>query len=392
LKNKECSKMDALPLEELRVLDFSRLLPGPYATWILHSFGAEVIRIEPIGGGDWLRDVAKLDESMGWLFQSLNSGKKSVSLDLKSPAGKEIMLSLIKTADVLFETFRPGVMDRLGLGYLDCSKLHPGLVYCSLPGYGTQGPYRDRVGHDLNYIGLTGLLDLNGLGEGPPVIPATQIADIMAGLWAVIGILTALNGRSVSGKGVHVKGSFLGSTLASLPVAISRLKGVKSMGRREGELFGGSVCYNVYATSDDRYMTLAALEPKFWSNFCRLVGKEHLIGEQFAPATSGESTYDEVCELFRRKTLQEWMNLLGNAEVCCEPVLSLTEGLSQVPVQDLGMLEEEGLLTPLTFPSPYPRSHEPVAELGQHTKEVLVGLGYRTEEIERFAAERVVAI
>jgi len=384
--------MVVLPLEGLRVLDFSRLLPGPYATWILHSFGAEIIRIEPIEGGDWLRDVAKLDESMGWLFQSLNSGKKSVSLDLKSPAGKEIILSLIKTADVLFETFRPGVMDRLGLGYQQCSKIHPSLVYCSLTGYGTQGPYRDRVGHDLNYIGLTGLLDLNGLGEGPPVIPATQVADIMAGLWAVIGILTALNGRSVSGKGVHVKGSFLGSTLASLVVAISRIKGGKTMGRREGELFGGLVCYNVYETSDNRYMTLAALEPKFWSNFCRLVGKEHLIGEQFAPAKPAEPTYDEVCELFRSKTLQEWTSLLGDAEVCCEPVLSLAEGLSQVPVQNLGMLDEEGLLTPITFPSPYPRSRESVPELGQHTKEVLVELGYTTEEVERFKAKGVVPI
>jgi len=382
--------MKTLALDGLRVLDLSRLLPGPYCTSILNSFGAEVIRIEPPEGGDWLRDAAKLDESMRWLFQALNSGKKSITLDLKTEAGKRIMLSLVMTADVLFETFRPGVMEMLGLGYQELSEPNPGLIYCSLTGYGGHGPYRDRVGHDLNYIGLTGLLDLTGSVDGPPVIPATQVADIMGGLWAVIGILAALKDRDKTGRGIRVEGSFLGSALASLRVALSRNAGGNPMRRGEGELSGEQVCYNVYETKDQHHMTLAALEPKFWTNFCRLVSKEHLIFDQFSRATPGEPTYDELCVLFGGRTQHEWVEFFGEEEVCCEPVYSLEEGLASDPVQSLGILSDKGLLPPLKFSSQNFNPLGPAPELGQHTAELLTELGFSNKELEALREEGVV--
>jgi crotonobetainyl-CoA:carnitine CoA-transferase CaiB-like acyl-CoA transferase len=226
-------------LEGLRVLDLSRLLPGPYCTKIFSDFGAEVIRIEPPEGGDWLRDAGAIDAGMAWLFQALNHGKKSLRLDLKSQEGRQIFLQLVETTDVLFEMFRPGVMQRLGLSYEELSKTNPRLIYCSLTGYGTEGSYQDRVGHDLNYIGLAGLLDLTGQPDGPPIIPATQVADIMGGLWAAIGVLLALHSRQVIGRGMKVEGSLLGAALASLPVGISGKMGSKQVGRGKGHLSGG---------------------------------------------------------------------------------------------------------------------------------------------------------
>ena len=381
--------METPPLEGLRLLDLSRLLPGPYCTQIFSSFGAEVIRIEPPEGGDWLREAGTLDTSMGWLFQALNRGKKSMGLNLKSQEGKQIFLQLVETADVLFETFRPGVMERLGLGYEDLSQLNQSLIYCSLTGYGTEGAYRERVGHDLNYIGLTGLLDLTGQEDGPPIIPATQVADIMGGLWAAIGILIALQSRQQTGRGMKVDGSLLGAALASLPVEISRKMGGKPTGRGRGDLSGGVVCYNVYETKDGTYMTLAALEPKFWVNFCRVVGKEHLIGSQFAQAVPGDKAYDEMLDLFQSLTKQEWISLLQDVESCCEPVEPLEQALDSETVQSLEMLKDKDLYPPIHLSTNPEAIPEEAPKLGQHTDELLHELGYGDLEIERLKGEGV---
>jgi alpha-methylacyl-CoA racemase len=382
--------METPPLEGLRLLDLSRLLPGPYCTQIFSSFGAEVIRIEPSEGGDWLREAGRLDASMAWLFQALNRGKKSLSLNLKSQEGRQIFLQLAETTDVLFETFRPGVMERLGLGYEELSQVNQGLIYCSLTGYGTGRAYRERVGHDLNYIGLTGLLDLTGHKDGPPVIPATQVADIMGGLWAAIGILIALQSRQHIGRGMKVDGSLLGAALASLPVEISRKMGGKPIGRGRGDLSGGVVCYNVYETKDGAYMTLAALEPKFWVNFCGIVGKEHLIGSQFAQALPGEVVYEEMVDLFLSQTKLEWVERFQEEEVCCEPLQSLEEGLHCDPVNALGMITELDLLPPIKVSVGGGVPSNPAPALGQDSEEILTELGYSLEEIESLQEEGVI--
>jgi len=381
--------MDSLPLERMRILDLSRLLPGPYCTRIFTDFGAEVIRIEPFEGGDWLRDAGAIDASMAWLFQALNRGKKSLRLNLKAEKGNRIFLQLVETADVLFETFRPGVMERLGLGFDDLIAVNPGLIYCSLTGYGVEGSYRERVGHDLNYIGLAGVLDLTGKADGPPIIPATQVADIMGGLWAAIGILIALQSRQITGRGMKVDGSLLGAALAGLPVEISRYIGGKTVGRGHGDLSGGLVCYNIYETKDGGYMTLAALEPKFWVNFCQAAGRSDLIGEQFSPATPGEPVYKRMQDLFRSRTLQEWIDLFDGIEACCEPMVSFEEVLVSEPIRSLGMLREDDLGSPITLSSRVKVTPEDAPKLGQHTEALLHELGYSETEIEQLKKQNV---
>jgi crotonobetainyl-CoA:carnitine CoA-transferase CaiB-like acyl-CoA transferase len=376
----------------MRVLDLSPLLPGPYCSRILADFGAEVIKIERPGGGDWSRYVPPLDPETGQgrFFCALNRGKKSLTLNLKSEEGGSILRKLAATADVLLESFRPGVMDRLGLGYEVLAGVNPRLVYCSLSGYGPEGVYRDRAGHDLNYVGLVGLLDLTGPRQGPPAIPGVTIADLGGALWATIGILMALLERERTGQGQRVDGSLLGGALAMMPLAWARHRGGEPMARGTGELNGAFICYNVYETHDGGYMTLGALEPEFWAAFCLAVGREDLLGQQFAPAVPGDAAYEELCALFRTRTRQEWIGAMAGIDACCEPVYTLGEALESAPVQALQMLSAEGLLPPLRFSARPEWPVESAATLGQHTAEILAGLGFDEGEVERLRAEGVV--
>ncbi len=370
----------------MRVLDLSQLLPGPYCSRILADFGAEVIKLERPEGGDWLRHVPPLVDGKGLLFRTLNRGKKSLSLNLKSEQGRVILLRLVETADVLLESFRPGVMERLGLGYETLAQANPRLVYCALTGYGPTGPYRDRAGHDLNYIGLVGLLDPNRPREGAPEIPGTQVADLAGALWVTIGILQALLEREQTGKGQRVDGSFLGAALSCLPVALVRQRaaelvspGSQPQGPTGVDLTGGLVCYHVYETKDSAYVTLGALEPKFWAAFCRAVGRDELLAGQFAPATPGEPIYEELRALFRSRTRQEWAQDLAGVDACCEPVYNMQEALTSAPVQALGMLTGEGLCPPVRLSAQAERPPATVPDLGQHTAALLGELGFDAE-------------
>ncbi len=366
------------PLDGVRVLDFSRLLPGPYCSRVLGDFGAEVIKIERPNAGDWARLVPPLDPETGesLLFRALNRGKKSLALDLRSGEGRAILLRLVENADVVVESFRPGVMERLGLGYERLAEANSRLIYCALTGYGNSGAYRQRAGHDLNYIGLSGLLDLSGPRDGPPAIPGTPVADVSGALWAAIGVLLALLARERTGLGQRVDASLLGGALACLPVALAQHQAQAPNARGSGYLTGGVVCYNVYRTKDDAYVTLAALEPKFWAAFCQAVGREHLQGQQLAPAVRGEPAYDELCDLFLARTRQAWSAALGDIEACCEPVYSLDEALAATPVQALGILRD-GQVLPAVRLSEAPISPiRPAPALGEHTAHLLAPLGY----------------
>jgi alpha-methylacyl-CoA racemase len=379
-------------LAEVRVIDLSRLLPGPYCSRILADFGAEVIKVERPGGGDWLRYAPPLDAGGGesLLFRALNRGKRSLTLNLKVEEGRKILLRLAETADVLLEGFRPGVMERLGLGYERLAKANPQLVYCALTGYGTSGPYQKRAGHDLNYIGLTGLLDLGGQPNGPPAIPGTLIADLTGALWAGVGILLALLARERTGQGQRVDGSLMGGALACMPLTLARHHGGQRVGRGANELNGGVVCYNVYETQDSKYTTLAALEPQFWIAFCQAVGREDLYDQQFAPALPGESTYEALCALFRSRTRQEWMATFSGVDACCEPVYSVEEALACAPVQALGMLVGEGLLPPVRLSAQQALVTEVAPALGQDTAAVLAELGYADVTLEALQERGVV--
>jgi crotonobetainyl-CoA:carnitine CoA-transferase CaiB-like acyl-CoA transferase len=373
-----------------RVLDLSRLLPGPYCTCILADFGFEVIKLERPGEGDWVRSIPPFKDGVSTLFQALNRGKKSLTLDLKSEDGRAIFLKFVETADVLLESFRPDVMTRLGLDYARLSQTNPRLTYCSLTGFGGRGPYRDRPGHDLNYIGLSGLLQLTGARDGPPTIPGAQIADISGALWAVIGIQGCLLERERTGKGGRVDSSLLGASLSLLPVAVARQTGSEPMAPGTSDLTGGWVCYQVYATKDDKYMTLGALEPKFWLNFCQAVEREDLVGEQFTPAIEGEPVYEELCVLFRSRTQDEWVDLLADVEACCEPLYNLEEALDSKPVRALGMLRDECLMPPVQFSAHDYAQSEHAPALGEHTHQLLAELGYTANQISTLQAQGII--
>jgi crotonobetainyl-CoA:carnitine CoA-transferase CaiB-like acyl-CoA transferase len=374
----------------MRVLDMSRLFPGPYCACILGDFGAKVIKIESPGGGDWVRHVPPLaDNGEGLLFHALNRGKQSLTLNLKAEEGRTILLRLVETADVLIEGFRPGVMERLGLGYEMLAAANPGLVYCALSGYGQEGPYRQQAGHDLNYVGLAGLLDLTGPRDGPPVVLGAPMADVAGALWAAAGILMALLERERTGRGQRVDASLLGGALACMPIALAHHAGGQPLARGASDLTGGTVCYNVYQAADG-YVTLSALEPEFWAPFCRAVGREDLLGEAFAPAVSGEAAYEALCALFLTRTRQEWTQALAGVDACCEPVYSVGEALASAPVQALGMAGTEGLLPPVRLSNCPPAPRRPAPALGEHTAALLAELGYATADVERLQAQGVV--
>jgi crotonobetainyl-CoA:carnitine CoA-transferase CaiB-like acyl-CoA transferase len=377
-------------LTGLRILDLSRLLPGPYCSRILADFGAEVIKVEQPGGGDWTRYVPPLVDGEGRLFRALNRGKKSITLNLKTEAGRALLLRLAETADVLLESFRPGVMDRLGLGYAKLNETNPRLITCALSGYGPEGPYRERAGHDLNYVGLSGGLDLTGARGAPPSIPGVPIADMAGAMWAAVGILLALQARERTGRGQHVDASLLGGALSFLPFAAARAEGGQPIARGTSDLTGGVVCYNIYETAEGGYVTLSALEPKFWAAFCAAVDRDDLLDQQHAPAAPGEGTYEAICALFRSRTCTEWTGLLEQVDACCEPVLTMKEALESAPVAALGMRSEMGLLPPVHLsgqPAPAPG---PAPALGQHTTALLEELGYSQAQIAQLESEGIV--
>src|SRR5204863_6089274 len=270
-------------LAGVRVLDLSRLLPGGFCSLLLADFGAEVLKVEDTGMGDYVRWAPPYyegadDSAKSALYLALNRGKRSIRLNLKEERGREVLLRLVRDYDVQLESFRPGVLDRLGVGYEQLRQENPGLVYCAITGYGQDGPLRDRSGHDMNYLGLVGLLGLTGERDGPPVQAAGQIADVGGGaLTAAFGILAALHERARSGEGQLVDVSMADGSLSWLSMVAARYF-AEGRGPHRGdlELAGSIICYRPYACSDG-WVKLGALEPKVWQAWCRGVGREDLI-------------------------------------------------------------------------------------------------------------------
>jgi alpha-methylacyl-CoA racemase len=381
-------------LEGLKVLDLSRLLPGGFCSLLLADLGAEVLKVEDTGMGDYVRWAPPgydgADESAkSALFLSLNRGKRSIRVNLKEERGRDVLLRLAREYDVVLESFRPGVLDRLGVGYERLREENPGLVYCAITGYGQDGPYRDRSGHDMNYLGLVGLLGLTGEPGGPPVQSAGQIADIGGGaLMAAFGILAALRERDRSGEGQLVDVSMSDGALSWLALVAGRYLCDGEVPKRGTlELAGGLVCYRPYACRDG-WVTLGALEPKFWANWCRGVGREDLVEKQFE--RPGSEAHAEVERVFLERTRDEWQAFASEHDCCLEPVLDLDEALDSELVRAREMvveLDQPGTsgVRQLGVPVKLSRTPGEVAApgpvLGEHTDEVLSSLGYQEEEI-----------
>jgi alpha-methylacyl-CoA racemase len=357
-------------LSGLRVLDLTRLLPGGYCTLLLADHGADVIKVEDTGAGDY----ARADPPS---FASLNRGKRSIQLDLKSDGGRTAFLRLAAGADVVIESFRPGVMDRLGVGWDVLRAARPSLVYCAITGYGQDGPLRTRAGHDLNYLARTGVLGLSGDGGGPPVQAAAQIADIAGGaLMAAFGIMAAL--RSGSGQFVDIAMADGALSLLAMPMAGFLAGG--AVPRRGDMVLGGRLlCYRVYECADG-WVSMGALEPKFWAAFCHGVGREDLIAHQFdAP---GSSAHGEVSAVLASRTRAEWEAFNAEHDCCLEPVLDLDEVVADEQVRERGMIVDGLLATPVRLsetPASFARGGPP--GLGEHTAEVLGEAGYDAREV-----------
>ncbi len=395
-----------LALDGLRVLDLTRLLPGGFCSMLLADFGADVIKVEDTGLGDYVRwappHYEGAEPSAGSaLFLSLNRGKRSVRVDLKSPAGKDVLLRLVRDADVLIESFRPGVMDRLGVGYERLRQESPGLVYCAITGYGQDGPNRNRSGHDMNYLGLNGILGLTGEAAGPPIPAAAQIADLGGGaMMAVAGILIALHERARSGEGQLVDCSMFDGSLSFLAMLAGEMLADGSIPRRgELRLAGGIVCYRPYRCADG-YVTLGALEPKFWAEFCRGVDREDLLDRAFD--RPGSDAHRAVCEVFAGRTRAQWLQFASEHDCCLEPVLGLDEALEGELVAAREMvveLDQPGAERPVRLLGvPVKLSRTPAAPvrapgpgLGEHTRDVLAEAGYPLEEIDALHESGAVA-
>ncbi|HEY2160061.1 MAG TPA: CaiB/BaiF CoA-transferase family protein [Solirubrobacteraceae bacterium] len=385
----------SLPLEGLRVLDLTRLLPGGFCSLILADFGADVIKVEDTGMGDYVRWSPPYYEGADQTarsakFLSLNRGKRSIRIDLKNERGKEVLLRLARDADVLLESFRPGVLDRLGVGYERLREQNPRLVYCAITGYGQDGPNRDRSGHDMNYLGLNGLLGLTGEPGGPPVQSAGQVADLGGGaLMAAIGVLVALRERERSGEGQLVDCSMFDGALSWLAMVAADMFADDVVPERGAlPLAGGVTCYRPYRCADG-HVTLGALEPKFWAEFCRGVGREDLLEHAFDPP--GSDAHQAVTEVFASRTREEWRQFATEHDCCLEPVLELDEALSSELVGAREMVvevEQPGADRPVRLLGPPFKLSRTPAEptrpgpgLGDHTDEVLGAAGYTAEEI-----------
>jgi crotonobetainyl-CoA:carnitine CoA-transferase CaiB-like acyl-CoA transferase len=384
-----------MPLSGLRVLDLSRLLPGPWCSMLLADLGADVIKVEDPNGGDYIRWTPPMQGEYSAMFHTLNRNKRSIVLDLKSEPGRDAFLRLVSTADVVLESFRPGVMDRLGVGYDTLHRANPGVVLCSISGYGQDGPYRDRAGHDLNYMAIGGALGITGTPDGTVAMPGVQVGDLGGGaMSAAIAILAALQHRERTGEGQHCDVSMMDGIVSWLSLHAARFFANPSEVPGPGTLHlnGRYPCYNVYRCKDG-WMSVGALEPKFWAALVDALAVPHLATEAFAEGEEARRVHAEIETVFLSRTRAQWAEHFDGRDVCTEPVLTFAEVFENEQVRHRGLQIEAGRGGPLPqtgFPFQLSRTplkvRHPAPGYGENTREVLREAGYDDHGIDALIA------
>ncbi|MBA7572279.1 Succinyl-CoA--L-malate CoA-transferase beta subunit [subsurface metagenome] len=386
------------PLHGLKVLDFTTLLPGPYATMGLADMGADVLRIISGSRPDLAAFAPPFIPGMNISFSTayLGRGKRCMTLNLKDPRAIEIVHRLLGDYDILVEQFRPGVMEKLGLGYAALREINPALIYCSLTGYGQTGPYRDRVGHDINYLARSGIMAYSGRKEGGPTLMGMQIADVASGSNnTVIGILAAVISRNETGRGQQIDISMADGVIAFNALAGNAYLVDGNEPGREAFLLNGGSLYDFYETKDGGYISLGALEPQFFASFCEGIGRPDLAAGGVLTENVGE-VKGQIKEVVLTKTRDEWVDLFEGTDACVEPVLTLSEALDDEQARERSLVVEIDLPTgekvrqiahPIKFSETRQEYRAAGVPAGTHTREVLRELGYTDAETEEFEKE-----
>jgi len=403
----------SLPLEGKIILDLTRMLPGPYCSMILSDLGAEVIKVEdpyyPYGHPPPFFQKGRYRESA---FNSiLNRNKKAITLNLKKEEAREIFYELVKKADVVLETYRPKVTKKLKIDYDVLSSINPSIIYCSLTGYGQYGPYEQIAGHDLNYIGICGILDLNKeripygdrSNNKKPIPPGVQVADIGGGLVSVIGILGAILERenSIDKKGQYIDISMTDCVFSFMPylASFNFSKNLNDGIKNQNPLHGDFPFYNVYETKDHKFLSVGVVEVKFWQDLCKGLERDDLKLKQFATGEEKEEVFKALEEEFLKKTQKEWFDIFKNLDACVMPVNTFAEACEDPQIKARNMIIEMnhpifGKIQNITCPIKYSRTplgiRSLAPKLGQHTTEILKDLGYTKEEIRVFRKKGVI--
>lgn len=388
----------SLPLDGINVLDLTRLIPGALCTSILGDAGAEVIKVEEVNIGDYERQIQPFNGPMASRFLILNRNKKSIAVNLKEEAGREVFIRMVSRADVLVEGFRPGTMKKLGLDYESLHQINHRLIYCSISSFGQDGPYRDVVAHDINILGMAGFFDIMETGSGVPVIPGIQIADSVAGMNAALAILIGLINRTRTGNGQLLDISMYDGVIAWLFDAVRHVFAGKDVPRKgQGRLSGGLPNYNLYETKDQRYIAVGSLENKFKRVLLRELGWKEPDGGEGEATTSQVKDSDAELRTFladtmKTKSRDEWMERLGHLNICVTPVHTLTEALDnpqlafrqmvvEIDHPAVGRTRQIGSPLASSYTSMDP-NRLPAPDLGQHSLEILSRLGYTDNQID----------